>query len=392
MIWGGGYVNEAFVKSSLTMSILVLVLLPTMIGIYFPTYDGGFEEELNALSEDYYKATGATPTSEEIWGLSGIYTPYGVGPDGNPSTAWGQTEDGWVHGSRIITYSPSQLDDLNGGRESYTVTYDEDRGLYYYTAKGSDLTSVTVHEPDTENGEEMDPEKGTLYTSVTMDVLQKSERFFTIGDKETLESGTFYYEFTGYRYVFQPLRDYKASNDLNVDATTSSLSLIWYQYMNDDGISGQLILSGSDSGIAYITSTQILEAFNSAAYSAKFQMVFNGLNMNVIIQLNPYALQHYAVEECYNYGYWSILVTSPSISDSTSHTMDALSLDRIWDTICSLLTFNMDHYNLGGIAGTIASLLFSMSFYTTLIAIGLSVKPLLLIAGMIAAIQGLSLI
>lgn len=390
MMLGGGYVNEHFVKSSLTMSILVLVLLPTMLGIFFPTYDGSMESELNALGEDYYKITGATPTSEEVWGLSGIYTAYGVGPDGNASTAWGSTRDGWVYGSRIVTYSPYQLDDLNGGKESYTVTYDEDKGLYYYTAKGSDLTSVTVHEPGQD--ETLDPEKGTLYTSVTMDVLQKSNRFFTVGDKTSRENGTFYYEFTGYRYAFQPLRDYKASNDLNVDATTSSLSLIWYKYLNDDGISGQLIISGSDSGIAYITSTQILEAFNQANYSAKFQMVFNGLNMNIYVQINPYALQHYSVEECYEQGYWSVLVTSPSVTDSNGLTMDSFSPDRMWNAVCDLLTFNMDHYGLGGAAGTLASLVFSMGCYTTLIAIGLSVWPVLLLAGLIAAIQALSIL
>lgn len=384
---GGGYVNESFVKSSLTMSILVLILLPTMLGIFFPTYDGSMEKELSALGEDYYKITGASPTSEEVWGLSGIYTAYGVGPDGQPSTAWGTTRDGWIHGSRIVTYSPSQLEDLNGGKEGYTVTYDQDKGLYYYTSKGDDLISVTV-----DSGDPQDPEKGTLYTSVTMDKLQKSERFFTVGDRTMKENGTFYYEFTGYRYCFQPLRDYKASNDLNVEATTSSLSLIWYSYLNDDGISGQLIISGSDSGIAYITSTQILEAFNQANYSAKFQMVFNGLNMNIYIQINPYALQHYSVEECYKEGYWSVLVTSPSVSDSAGLTLDSFSPDRIWTAVCDLLTFNLDHYGLGGAAGTIASLVFSMGFYTTLIAIGLSVWPVLIFAGLVAAIQALSLL
>lgn len=369
------------------MSLLVLVLLPTMLGIFFPTYDGSMEGELQALSDDYYRITGATPASEEVWGLTGIYTPYGVGPDGNPSTAWGTTKDGWVYGSRIVTYSPRQLDDLNGDKEAYTVTYDSDRGLYYYTAAGSDLSSVTVAE-----GEPQDPETGTLYTSVCMDYHQRSSRFFTVGDKTQMDNGTFYYDFTGYRYVFQPLRDYKASDDLNVKATTSSLSLIWYVYYTDEGISGQIIINGGQGGIGYITKTQILDAFNTAAYSAKFDMVFNGLTMHILIQLNPYALQHYSVEECFTQGYWSVMVTSPSVSDGTGLSLDAVSPDRIWDAVCSLLTFNMDHYGLGGAAGTLASLVFTMGFYTTLIAIGLSVWPILLLAGIAAAFQALTLL
>lgn len=369
------------------MSLLVLVLLPTMLGIFFPTYDGSMEGELQALSDDYYRITGATPASEEVWGLTGIYTPYGVGPDGNPSTAWGTTKDGWVYGSRIVTYSPRQLDDLNGDKEAYTVTYDSDRGLYYYTEAGADLSSVTV-----DDGDPQDPEKGTLYTSVCMDYHQRSSRFFTVGDKTQMDNGTFYYDFTGYRYVFQPLRDYKASDDLNVKATTSSLSLIWYVYYTDEGISGQIIINGGQGGIGYITKTQILDAFNTAAYSAKFDMVFNGLTMHILIQLNPYALQHYSVEECFTQGYWSVMVTSPSVSDGTGLSLDAVSPDRIWDAVCSLLTFNMDHYGLGGAAGTLASLVFTMGFYTTLIAIGLSVWPILLLAGIAAAFQALTLL
>ena len=380
----GGFVDQGFVKRSLTYSILVLVLLPTFIGIFVPSYDGSMEQELSELGEEYYRMTGSAPTSEEVWALSGIYTPYGIGPDGEPSTAWGQTKDGWIYGSRIVDYTPYQMTDLNGGREGYTVTYDTDKGLYYYTAAGTDLSGVTV--------DPQDPENGTLYTSVALDVQHKSSRFFTAGDRTERSDGTFYYDFTGWRYVFQPLRDYKASSDLSVEKTTSSLSLIWYSYFGDDGLSSQLIISGDNEGIAYLTSSAIMERFNQAAYSSRFDLVFNGITMYITIQINPFALQHYSVEDCWTQGYWSVIVTSPAVTDSGGLTLNSLSPDRMWDTICSLLTFNMDHYGLSGAAGTIASIAFSMSFYTTLIAIGLSVWPVLILAGILAAFQGLSLL
>lgn len=383
-----GFSNESFVKSALVFSITSMVLMTAFISIFAPYNDQDLESSLSQLTEDYYKFTGAEPTSEEVWALSGIYTPYGVDENGEQSTAWGTTPDGWVYGARIQRYEPSQFTDLYDDKEAYTVVYDEDRGLYYYTAAGADL-DYKVAEPDPDTGV-IDPEEGTLYTSVAMDKEHKSDIFFTSGGRQSMENGTFYYQFSGWRYAFQPLRDYKASNDLNVDATTSSLSLIWYNYYGDDGISGQLMLSGSDSGVAYITGPQIVQAFNSASFSSKFEMVFNGIDMNVYIKINPYALQHYSVEECYENGWWSVLITSPSVADSDGFTLSAFSPEKAFDVIVSLLTFHGENYGLTGMSSSLASIFFTVSMYTSLIAIGLSVWPVLILAGIMAAFQGIS--
>lgn len=383
-----GFSNESFVKSALVFSITSMVLMTAFISIFAPYNDQDLESSLSQLTEDYYKFTGAEPTSEEVWALSGIYTPYGVDENGEQSTAWGTTPDGWVYGARIQRYEPTQFMDLYGDKEAYTVMFDADRGLYYYTAAGADL-DYKVAEPDPDTGV-INPEEGTLYTSVAMDKEHKSDIFFTAGGRQSMENGTFYYQFSGWRYAFQPLRDYKASNDLNVDATTSSLSLIWYNYYGDDGISGQLMLSGSDSGVAYITGPQIVQAFNSASFSSKFAMVFNGIDMNVYIKINPYALQHYTVEECYNNGWWSVLITSPSVADSDGFTLSAFSPEKAFDVIVSLLTFHGENYGLTGMASSIASLFFTVSMYTSLIAIGLSVWPVLIFAGVLAVIQGIA--
>lgn len=91
--------------------------------------------------------TGRSATSEEIWGLSGIYTPYGIDEYGKPSTKYGITDDGWIYGARIGNYNPVQYkakyneqtgeysEDPNGlddGKLGYVVTYNGDKGLYYY--------------------------------------------------------------------------------------------------------------------------------------------------------------------------------------------------------------------------------------------------------------------
>lgn len=381
----GGVSNEAFIKKSLIFSISGMVLMAALLAVLLPEMqDKTMEAELAELTQGYYDFTGQTPTSEEVWGLTGIYTPYGTGSDGQQSTAWGTTADGWVYGSRIEVYAPSQLPGLSTA-EAYTVQFDKDTGLYYYVQAGSDLDVQT-------DGD--DPQKGTLYTAVSMDRLHQSDVFFTPGSKVETDRGT-YYDFSGWRYVFQPLRDYKASNDLNVSKTTTSLSIVWYDYYGDTGLSGQLMLSGSDSGVSYITARQIVDAFSTASYSSKFEMLFNGVHLNVYIKINPYAIQFggYTVEECYKLGYWSLMVTSPAITDSSGgFTLTAFSPDRAFDIIVSLLTFSMDGYGLTGVAATLCSLFFTVSLYTSLIAIGIEQWPVLIFAGVLAVIQGLSLL
>lgn len=383
----GGFNDESFIKRNLIAAIIIPTLMVGLLSFFIPAGGGDLEEQMNELTEDYYKFTGSNPSAEEVWALSGIYTPYGVDSLGGESTAWGTTPDGWVYGARITNYPPSQFLSLGpDGREAYTVTYDESTGLYYYTAAGADL-DVKLSLPATEDTE---AQLGTLYTAVSFDPLHQSDVFFTPGDRHTVQEGS-YYPFSGWRYVFQPLRDYKASNDLNVERTTTSLSVVWYDYYGDSGLSGQLMLSGSDSGVSYITAEEIVAAFNEASYSSKFEMVFNGLDLNVYIKINPYAVTFggYSVEECYRNGFWSIMVTSPSVTTGEGgFVMDAFSPDRIFDIIVKLLTFDVGDYGLSGMAATLCSFVFVVPFYTTLIAIGLNNYPVLILAGILAAIQG----
>lgn len=121
---------------------------------------------------------------------------------------------------------------IDHGELGYAVTHDPDTGLYYYAFHGNDLLDIT-DTTTTQSGERVN---GSLYTRVNMDVAKKSEIFITSGGKHVMDNGTFYYEYTGYRYSFVPLQDYHYSKSLDIQAKTSSCSLIWYQYTVDSGI------------------------------------------------------------------------------------------------------------------------------------------------------------
>lgn len=372
----GGGTDNNFSYRMLIFAFAVLFLMPTMVSIYTDNTAADIDENLDDLLDGYYEFTGSEAAQESVWALTGIYTPYTGQAD------YGYTADGWLYGSIVgtgtATYSPDQYE---GDNQQYTVQRGDD-GLYRYVVADGETTA---------DGHS----NGDLYTTVTFDANQKSDIFFT--ESNRVDDGTFfYYEYSGYRYAFQPLADYETvdndGNRIPVTANTTSLSLIWYEYYGNSGISGQLILTGSDSGVAYLTAQQIIYAFNNTTSTAKFNMTFNNVDMNVYIRINPYYLsQGLSIEECYNRGYWEIMVTSISTDvDAYNTTEFSFNIYNIFDTLIDLFTFDTADYGISGTMGTICSLVMVIPLYCALISIGITFYPALLMAGILAAIQGLA--
>lgn len=383
-----GGVDSDFTFKMIIFAVAILFILPTLMSVYA----GGqaeADENVEDLLDDYYDFTGTNAVSESVWALTGIYTPY------TGTTTYGYTDDGWLYGSVVGegtgTYTPDQY---VGTNQSYSVQRGDD-GLYRYVTdeiKGDDGESQNPPQYETTADGHTN---GDLYTSVSFDRSHKSDIFFTEAGK--VESGDFfYYEYTGYRYAFQPLANYNAEdsegNPVPVVANTTSLSLIWYEYYGSSGISGQLILSGSDGGVAYLTAQQIVTAFSSTTSTATFNMTFNNVDMRVHIRIDPYYLsQGISIEECYNYGYWSVMVSSLSTDiDAYNTTEYSFNIYNIFETLIDLFTFNTSDYGINGTMGTIASLVLVVPLYAALIVIGMNFYPALILAGVLAAIQAIA--
>lgn len=366
----GSSTDNNFTFGIVVLAIAIMFLLPTFISVFVDkNTDITAPDNLDNVLDGYNRFTGSYPTNEEVWALTGIYTPVGIDESGNATQAYSYSPDHWIYGARVLNYPPSQFT----GQSAYTVQYKD--GFYYY------------------NGDTLDGHKsGDLYTSVAMDSAQKSDIFFTPSGKRT-SGENWYYEYSGYRYSFQPLADYyyKDSNGdlMKTTASSTSLSLIWYDWYGNEGISGQLVLSGSDSGVAYLTSSEIVSAFNSANNLSKFKMVFNGNDMNVYIKIkNEYTQAGYSVAECFNMGYWEIMVTSVSTNIQTYISTDySMNIYNIWDTFVDLFTFNMSDYNLSPPMQTVASVTLSVVLYAALLSLGITCYPILIFAGAVAIIQ-----
>lgn len=154
-----------------------------------------------------------------------------------------------------------------------------------------------------------------------------------------------------------------------------------------------MIISGSDSGVSYLTASQIVSAFSQVTSTASFKMTFNGVPMNVYIRLDPSMIAAgYTVEQCYDNGFWEIMVTSLSTeSDSYLGTDYSFNVYQIWETLIKLFTFKAEDLGITGPMATIASLVISVPLYAALISIGMSFYPVLIFAGILAAIQAISI-
>lgn len=388
--------SSEYLHKSLIFSASVLILMPMLLTMLAPAAVSTISED-DLLSE-YERMTGqAGDTKISIWPLQGIYTPFSGefwDPDANngdgQTVTYGYTGDGWLYGQSINSYAPTQYQDST---QKYSVYKDSD-GVFRYYLDSADYNEefgtghrgsykLATQQDVTDNkadhvGEVIPRDKpGELYTSVSFDVNHQSDIFFVESSRQEDLSGHFKYDFTGYRYSFVPISNYTAvdedGNTKPIIATTTSLSLIWYVYVGgQSGVSGQLVVSGSSSGLAYINAAQVLSAFKSNTSSASFDMVFNGVKMTLIIKIDPVALNQpgASVESCYNGGYWSVMVTSLSTDSSaylgTSYSKDPMQiLDSVWE----LLTFDLSSYNLTPWIATVCSLIFYIPFYIMLIVI-----------------------
>lgn len=403
--------NSEFAYKMLIFAIVIMLAMPIMINNFVPTKAIDVDQE--ELLEDYYSFTGASKghTKESVWVLTGMYTPY-------EGTTYGYTDDGWVYGQRIQNATPSQYE---GTPQEFSV-YRDDNGIYRYRYDTADYdadkgtghrgTYYKATQEDVDAGKAQQvgqdikrSEPGEYYTSIVFDLDQRSNIFFNPNTKynqngepydSSIGGDHFYYQFTGLRYAFQPVADSWTAdgdgNKIRITATTTSLSLIWYVYYTQSGISGQLVLSGNDSGVAFINGDQILSKFDSTTSTARFNMTFNGgVQMGIYIRMDPMALQDRTVKECYDLGYWSLMVTSLS-TDSEAYTGTDFSLNifDLFDTLIKLMTFDYHSFGMSDMMGAVCSFTIIIPLYAGLISLALGSWEALILTGIVAAIQSIA--
>lgn len=275
-------------------------------------------EDIQAYRNDLISFSGESMINDNPWVLVHVYSPW------NPSLkASTHYDDGWLYGEDITTYL-----DLN--------------------------KSADIH---------MDPtQKSTVPLTYTTEVASFEQRDGTewwanipvinwIGESLGFDPYTYKtvvannWDYTGYRYVLDPTLPF-AENPDTPSARDGSLSLVWYTFNGQEGLSGGLDVYGGTVKLASYSATDIIADYNEgSSYATVYDFDFEGTHLNLSIRFDANVIENGTpLMQAWTEGSWSFAVSSVSagnfldITNSTSYTD---SVGSMINTFIQIFTFNV---------------------------------------------------
>lgn len=279
-------------------------------------------EDIQAYRNDLISFSGESMVNQTPWVLVHAYTPW------DPSLPTeGHYSDGWLYGVDITDYP--------------------DMG-----------ESADIH---------MDPnQKSTVPLTYTREAATFSQRDGTewwanipvinwIGEGLGFDPYTYRtiaannFQYTGLRYVLDPTLPFSD----NTSTRDGSLSLVWYTYNGQEGLSGGLDVYGGKSGsssdvirLASYSATDIIANYNeSSAYASVYDFDFEGTHLNLSIRFDPNVIENGTpLMQAWTEGSWSFAISSVSAGnflDIENSTAYADSVGNMADTFIKIFTFSV---------------------------------------------------
>ena len=302
----------------LAMSIICTMGIQIM---FVETGDYDYDD-IQAYRNELISFSGETMINNNPWVLTHVYTPWNTSLD--PSTHF---DDGWLYGEDITTYP-----DLN--------------------------KSADIH---------MSPDfKSSVPITFTREVASYEERNGSqwwanipiigwIGESLGFDPYTYKtviannWNYTGYRYVLDPTLPFAEDPD-TPSARDGSLSLVWYSYGGQEGLSGGLDIYGGEIKLASYSATDIIADYNeSSSYATVYDFDFEGTHLNLSIRFDPTVIElGTPLMEAWSNGDWSFAISSISagnfldIKGSNAYTT---SMGGMIETFIAIYTFNLPDFN-----------------------------------------------
>lgn len=344
MAEGGG--ERTLIKIAV-FCIAVSIISTCMIALYKQGSSDYDYDTINAYRSELIEFSGGQLVNDNPWVLSAVYTPFIPGsvdeqdiPD-HIERDNGQSM-GWLFGesvaySYIDEVANIKLDPAQKSNQLLTFgdpfEYEYRNGASWWNKAGEG--GVTLLDPN---------------------VVKWLSDKTGIGDidanygYETTSGTANNWNYTGYRYVFDPVLPFKNEGS----AKDGRLSLVWYQIPTDTGLSGALeVYGGSGQNqikLGTISASTVIEAFRSSVgYVQVFDFNFEGTHLNLIIQFDPTVYNSYSnLQQAWDAGAWSMAISSASagnffdIDNSNSFNVTAGSM---LDTFIQIYTFEYPDFD-----------------------------------------------
>lgn len=338
---GGGddRLQVATAVFAIVISLAVTMLIPVVAPSSSDAGTGYSWEQIYLEKQSLEAYTGQSMTNMTPWALTGVYTPWSIDQDMNIDP-----ETGWVYGESVAynykgtdaSQNPTSGIYLDPDHKSSTlITQDIESTTQTVTVKEWWATSL------------INPNNlsliGWAATALGISVSHEEERPLDLN----------YWNFTGYRYEFDPMlkidwSDPNAANYSKPSQTDAKMSVIWYKNQYSTGLSNGLILyrNLTDGLVANLELTEILANYDTLkGFSTQYQLDFNGVYVYINIRFDADVIAgNVDLTEAWEAGRWTMAVTAKSmdnwmnIEDSNSLSTSTASL---LDTYIQIFTLSM---------------------------------------------------
>lgn len=316
----------------LTMSIICTAMI-TILFSTDATSDYNFDE-IQDYRNEVSSFTGQSMLNDTPWVLVGVYEPWYpyMGTEDHVDS------DGWLYGKSIDDYPDlGKAADIHLDKDyksSNPITVNE--ATYDYTVQG-DL-------------------KWWAGVPFLNNVLRPIGEFFGRDpyNYETLSASVWNY--TGYRYVFDPTLPFLENGDQQTSVRDGSLSIVWYVYNGQEGLSGGLDVYGGNVLLASYSATDIINAYNtSSGYATSYEFDFAGTVLTLSIKFDQEIISDgIPLMQAWSNGNWSMSITSVSVgnfldvTNSSSYSVTGGSMIKTFIQIytLSLPDINNDWMNI----------------------------------------------
>lgn len=314
-----------------TMSIFCTAMFTIMLsGAAMGDYD---LDEIAGYRDDLVNFSGETMLNQNPWILTSVKTPWveSMGTDGHIDA------DGWLYGESIdydglnsaaaIRLDPNNKSSVPLTISEQTVPYEVTEGFQWWV-DGGGLWSFAI--PFTYNLTEL----------LGGDPVKRSTETATI------------YNYTGYRYVFDPTLPFAVDDEGNritqASARDGSLSIVWYNYAGQEGLSGALQVYGGDVLLASYAATDIIAAYNGASgYATTYDFNFNGAVLTLSIKFDEDVIAGgMPLMQAWANGNWTMAISSLSAGnffDVANSVSFDLTAGGMIDTFTNILKMDMPY-------------------------------------------------
>lgn len=313
--------DDATLIKTAVFCLAVSIIATLGIQIMFVEASSDYDyDDIQAYRNQLISFSGETMMNNNPWVLTHVYTPWN--PSQDPASHF---DDGWLFGEDITDYADigkSADIHMDPAQKSNTpITFTRERASFE-EADGTKLWARI-------------PVISWIGTSLGFDP-------YTYRDVVANN-----WNYTGYRYVMDPTLPFK---DDEASVRDGSLSLVWYSYNAQEGISGGLDVYGGEIKLASYSAYDIINDYNSASsFASVYDFDFSGTHLNLSIRFDPVAIENGTpLMQAWSQGQWSYAISSVSAGnflDIENSNAYSVTVGGLADTFVKIFTFNLPDFD-----------------------------------------------